>query len=69
MHSADHGTKPHRRKKSKVEHGASELESDGRKDGPAATKNAGHPDVVMGEGKGNNKDIVDSLLKDWTVPV
>jgi hypothetical protein len=62
-------TKPHRRKKSKVEQGAKELESKSQKDGSAATKNAGRPDVVMGEREGNNKDIVESLLEDLTVPV
>jgi hypothetical protein len=52
----------HQRKKSKVEDGSSGAVSVG-------TGNIGQRDEVMGEGDEEEKDVVDQLLEQWTVPV
>jgi hypothetical protein len=67
--SANTETNTHQRKRSKAEHVTSGPGNESRREAPAGTENNGQQDEVMGGGDGGEKDIVDLLLEQWTVPV
>jgi len=59
----------HRRKKSKVVHVTSGPGDGSRRDDSRGTVDFGQQDEAMGEREEEEKDIVDLLLEQWTVPV